>query len=364
VVRVGRALAALALTLVAVSPTSACGGLFCQSTPVDQQAERIIFTINPKKTVTAYVQINYTGSAPDFSWVVPVPAVPEVDVAEMASFDELSRLTAPVFIAPQRPNCLDQRLQRQFQDIPMAAMAAEEGAVEVLAQGTAGPYGFEVVRSDDPDALIRWLREHRYRITPPMEPLVHAYTAEEALFLAMRLLPEAGVTAQDIQPVKMTYAGTVPAIPIRLTAVAANPNMSVLTWVFATAQAAPGNYANPTVDPRNLRNDPFRANGTNYLDLLDLTVDLSGGQALVTEYAQTTTDFLIEKQPTDQLVVELARKHEYVTRLFGRLSPEEMTRDPTFVLARGRPDISNIRDLSRMNSRVYWGCRTKPIRIG
>ena len=39
--------------------------------------------------------------------------------------------------------------------------AAAESAVEILAQGTAGPYGFEVVRSDDPDALIDWLNEHR-----------------------------------------------------------------------------------------------------------------------------------------------------------------------------------------------------------
>ena len=93
----------LFLLLAIFSTVSACGGLFCQSTPVDQQAERIIFTVNDDGTITAYVQINYTGSAPDFSWVVPVPSVPEVDVAEIASFDELSNLTAPLFMPPLAP---------------------------------------------------------------------------------------------------------------------------------------------------------------------------------------------------------------------------------------------------------------------
>ena len=72
------------LGLLVVPGVAACGGLFCQSTPVDQLAERIIFTVNKNDTITAYVQINYTGEAHDFSWVVPVPSVPKVDVAEIA----------------------------------------------------------------------------------------------------------------------------------------------------------------------------------------------------------------------------------------------------------------------------------------
>ena len=359
-----RAGVVVAILALSAAGGSACGGLFCQNTPVEQAAERIIFTINPNDTITAYVQINYTGSAPDFSWVVPVPAIPTVDVAEIDSFDQLSSLTRPVFLPPRQPLCLRLRdFAREFEGTP-APMSAGDSAVEVLAQGTAGPYGFEVVRSDDPEALIDWLNDHRYRITPPMEPLVHAYTREGSLFLAMRLQEQGEASTQDIQPVVMTYAGAVPSIPIRLTAVAANPNMSVLTWVFADSQVAPGNYANPIIDERNLRNRPFAGDGTNYLQLVDMTVDLFRGQALVTEYAQSTDTFLIDNAPSDALVVHLARKYDYVTRLFGRMSPDEMTLDPTFVPVSDRVDVSNIRDLSRMNPRVYWGCTDKPIRIG
>ena len=75
--------------------------------------------------------------------------------------------------------------------------------------------------------------------------------------------------------------------------------MTVLTWVFAERQVVPGNYEHPVIDERNLRNDAFQFGGTNYLQLVDMTVDLFDGRAFITEYAQTTTHFLIDKQPAD-----------------------------------------------------------------
>jgi hypothetical protein len=351
-----RVLALSLFLLIAVfSTVSACGGLFCQSTPVDQQAERIIFAVNDDGTISAYVQINYTGSAPDFSWVVPVPSVPQVDVAEIASFDELSSLTAPIFMPPFAPACMA---------VPMSASgldgAVQEGGVEVLASGTAGPYAYDVVTSPDPSELITWLRTNNYRITEQMEPLVAVYTDEGMVFLAMKLQPEQGV--QDIQPVVMTYESTLPMIPLRLTAVAANPNMTVITWIFADSQAYPVNYAHPTIDDANLRGSFGSFDGTNYLALVDLTVDLYQGRAFVTEYAQPSSA-LNAQRPTDPLVIKLAREYDYLTRFFGRISPEEMTVDPVFDFDPARPDVSNIHDLSRLKPEVFWGCEELPINI-
>jgi hypothetical protein len=348
----------LLLTLIVsaliIAPAAlACGGLFCQNVPVDQQAERIIFTVNDDETITAYVQINYTGSAPDFSWVVPVPSVPDVDVAEIATFDELSRLTAPTFIPPLMPACAP---------IPaMAAMAedgvATGGSVQVLASGAAGPYFYNVITSPNPVDLIRWLRANNYRITEQMEPLVKQYTDEGKMFLAMKLQPEQGV--QDIQPVKMTYEWPFPEIPIRLTAVAANPDMTILTWVFANEQAYPLNYAHPAIKDEDLRSNFGSPDGTNYRTLVNQTVDLYGGRAFVTEYAQPTSN-LISMGPQDPLVVQLVQDYDYVTRFLGFMSPEEMTVDPIFELGADLPDVPAVRDLSGMKPETFWGCEGAP----
>ena len=353
----------LFLLFAVFSTASACGGLFCQTSPVNQDMERIIFAVNDNETISAYVQINYTGQAPNFSWVVPVPDVPEVDVAEMSTFYELAALTDPMFIPPLMPECA--RIQREQAQaasatatlLPTPTFFAD---VEVLSSGTAGLYAFDVVTSEDPNALIYWLRTNNYQVMPAMEPLVHVYSDEGMVFLAMKLQPDQGV--QDIQPVKMTYPSERPMIPLRLTAVAANPHMTVQTWIFADAQAIPTNWAYPTVDDADLRLDASTTTGTNYVALADATIDLYEGRAFITEYGQPAAS-LAELRPDDALLQQLAADYDYVTRVLGRISPEEMTVDPIFDFSTQLPDISNIHDLSNADAAVFWGCENRPIQL-
>jgi hypothetical protein len=343
----------LGLLLLTVGTVSACGGLFCQSSPVLQQGEKIIFTMNGDGTISAYVQINYTGSSDDFAWVVPVPSVPDIDVAEIATFNELDLLTQPIFIAPPLPPCAA---------IPMPASSMSDNAggnaqtaeneVQVLASGTAGPYAYDVITSPDPDAMFRWLRENEYRVTDDMGPLIRVYNEENMVFLAMKLQPEAGV--QDIQPIVMTYESDAPMIPIRLTAVAANPNMNIITWIFADEQAYPANYEHIIIEDQDIRGDFMSIGGTNYLPLLDAKIDIRQGLAMTTEYAQPTAE--LAPRLTDPLLIELTQEFPYMTRLLGRMSPEEMTIDPVFLFNGQLENVSNVHDLSLVKPEVFWNC--------
>ncbi len=343
------------LMLVSAQPTLACGGLFCQNIPVDQAAERIIFTVDPGQ-VSAYVQISYTGSAPDFAWVVPVPSVPEIDVAEIDSFNELQVSTDPVFMLPPVPDCMFKDMV--FESAPSMAeseMAADD--VTVFASGEAGPYVYDVVGTEtgNVNALIDWLNENNYRITPEMEPLVYVYVEESMIFLAMKLQPDQGV--QDIQPIKMTYESQQPMIPLRLTAVAATPNMGVYTWVFGRAQAEAQNYAKLKVPDSELSlSGPF-GGGTNYLQLVGSGVDRFEGKAFITEYAQPTSQLSV----VDPLLQSLRQQYPYVTRFYGQLSPEEMTVDPVFDFNSNLSDVSNIHDLSDRTD--MYSCRDDALNI-
>ena len=118
-----------------LQPASACGGFFCQNSTIDQNSERIIFTRNRDGTISAYVQIQYTGSAPDFSWILSIPepigpenlAVPEVT---MAAFTELEVATDQVFVAPKMPQCATELLRTLA-----APTMADSGSVEVFSSG-------------------------------------------------------------------------------------------------------------------------------------------------------------------------------------------------------------------------------------
>lgn len=324
----------------------ACGGLFCQNSPVDQNAERIIFTQNEDGSVSAIIQIQYTGFAEDFSWILPlsVPITAEdIEVPEtgMAAFLELERLTNVRIIPPPIPDdCLIVLFEAVEEEADTAA-----GGVEVFASGEVGPFGFDVIGSEDPSALIVWLRDNNYRVEEQMEPLINVYVEENFAFLAMRLLPDQGT--QDIMPVKVTYDSPEPMIPLRLTAVAANPDMAVLTWFFAEEQAVPTNFTHMQIPTDDLRF--FVPGGNNYRQLIGDTADRFNGQAFVTEYAGPSDNFVF----TDPLLVELAQNHSYLTRLNTVISPEEMTVDPVFGYDGARPDVSNIRDLSDYDKDLY-----------
>ena len=79
-------------------PAQACGGFFCDNAqPVNQAAERIIFTHNGYGTVTSVVQILYQGPAERFAWVLPVPGRPEVGVSSNLAFARLQQGTNPSY---------------------------------------------------------------------------------------------------------------------------------------------------------------------------------------------------------------------------------------------------------------------------
>ena len=335
---------ALLTALASASVALACGGFFCTTATINQQVERIIFT-QSGAAISAYVQINYTGPEAEFAWVVPVPSVPEVAVVSMTMFTELDTLTAPIIIPPPVP---------EWCPVMLAAVAEGVGGGEVIvfSSGEVGPYGYDVIGSEDSQALIEWLKTNGYQITPAMEPLVQVYVNERMLFLAMKLRPGAGV--QDIQPVKMSYLSERPMIPLRLTAVAANPNMGVLVWLLGDTQYESDNYAKLEIADSELQFAPFGFGGSNYFLLRTQKIDAVNGQGFITEYAGPTSG-LVAVDPDLQ---DLLRRYPYATRMYTEISPEEMTVDPMFRYNAALPNVSNVRDLSQMP--YDYGCGTPP----
>lgn len=73
--------------------------------------------------------------------------------------------------------------------------------------------------------------------------LLRPYVDQGFSFVALRLAPNRDV--DDLQPIALSYAAANPAIPIRLTAVATEPDLDVLVWILGPARAVPVNYDVP-----------------------------------------------------------------------------------------------------------------------
>ena len=353
-----------ALSAALVAPEAqACGGFFCGQQPVDQTAERILFEVG-QDTVTMTTQISFSGDAPDFAWVLPLSEVPLADslaVFHQRALNALDTNTGPTFSLPSEcqifyapgvnsgPQSVDEE--------------AEEPSVTVYIRQEVGDYDVAVIESEDPAALIEWLRDEGYRITDAMVPYVERYTSEGLKFLALKLLPGADVS--DLAPFRFTLPGSTPTIPLRMTALAAEPEMSILAFVLASERFEGKNWENLAIADERIRYNPYSYSGsgvaTNWPRLVAQAVDEAGGQGWVTEYAGPSESYaaLVRQQveggnfateddaAAAQELLGVLGAHPYLTRLYTRLSAEEMTSDP--VLGRSAlGDVSRSHQLSRI----------------
>jgi len=340
--------------VLAPSPAAACGGLFCDTLPVAQNAERILFELHGDGTVTTTVEIRYTGDPEGFSWVVPVPATPELATVPANSLTVLDTGTVPQVIPPEAKCTASGAgggVRSQNTSVDFAA-EADGGGVDVEDLPTVGAFDPFVVHSDDPEELIDWLNDNGYLITPEMEPQVAVYVAQGMKFLAMKLVPGAGVA--DIAPLQMTYPADDPTIPIVLTAVGADPEMGVLVFIAGNERYESSNYVNLEVDVEHVQWHPGTGEN-NYYPLISWMIDEAGGKAMITEYAGTSTETwnLVNNQVLSvpdfeeslAFVNGVLSRNGYLTRAYTRVSAEDMDEDPGFVPS-SEGDLSRVLDLS------------------
>jgi hypothetical protein len=292
-----------AVTGLLAEPAEACGGFFCsQQQPVNQAAERIIFANNGDGTITAVIQIMYEGPSENFSWLLPISTVPEegdLGLASDVAFQRLQAATNPQFNLNTR---VEGTCRNQFADRADGEQAVLRpadpcggnsllvdcegpGSVNLAASGVVGAFEWSAISVDaavaDPaDAALQWLTQYGYDVTPESARLLGPYLADGMHLLALRLTK--GADTGSIRPIKLTYAADAPMIPIKLTAVAANEDMGVMTWALSSSRAVPLNYH--ALELNEARINWFNA-ASNYGQVVNEAADDAGGQGFVTEFA-------------------------------------------------------------------------------
>jgi hypothetical protein len=337
--------------LLTSSEASACGGFFCGRQPVDQTAERILFEVG-QDSVTMTTQISFNGKAKDFAWILPLSDVPALDslaVYPQKALNALDSNSGPNFQPPNDSACF-YALPPLVASAPGAAQNDSGGEsapppVTVYIRAEVGAYDVAVVGSSSPAELVNWLRGAGYRITPAMEPYVARYTEEGMKFLALKLQDTASV--KDLKPFRFTLPGTAPSIPLRMTALAAEPEMGIVVFVLGQRRFEGKNWANIEIADDQIRYNPFSYSfpvRTNWTQLVAKGVDEKGGQGWVTEFAGASASYAQQVRaqvqndnfatPEDReaarALLTSLEAYPYLTRLYSRLSAEEMTSDPLF----------------------------------
>ena len=288
--RSSRAIATAALALagaLALLPATAeaCGGFFCNlQDPIAQAAERVLY-LQEGKRVTAHIQITYAGPASGFSWVLPLQKQPKLGIGSDSIFAALEQATRPQYYLQQEANG---NCHFNTCYAAMSASGADSGAgggtksagVTVLAQEAVGPYDTVVLKGDSGAEVQAWLEKNGYGQPPSTKVLLDHYAKKEFVFLALKLQAQKDV--KDLQPIVVAIDEVGPCLPLRLTGLAANPDMPIIIWALGQHRSIPKNWLHVQLNEKTI---DWWTGGGNYDTVASKAIDQASGHAFLTEFA-------------------------------------------------------------------------------
>lgn len=296
-----------------ISQSWACGGFFCNATePVNQAAERILFAAQEGQ-IEMHVQIQYQGPPTGFGWILPVTPGVETEVSSEALFIALDRLYTPRFNLTYEydENCynpdddlyLESEPQADFRGEDQGVTPEPEPTVQVISREPVGPYDRAILQADNVEVLREWLDENEYQIPEAIDEKLSPYIEGGAVFVVIKLLADSD--EGDLVPLKLTFPGDSPSIPILPTAVSAEPDMGMIVHVLGAYRAIPSNYQHVVINEATI---DWQNRGGNYSDVVSQAADEADGKAFTTDYAGEIGETLIDiMQPySDQVFADLA----------------------------------------------------------
>ncbi len=269
--------------LLEPAPAEACGGFFApQGVPAAVAGHHMVVSVAPGRTVL-WDQIRYTGDPAEFAWVLPVKQGARVEVSRAAFFETLDALSG-VRVLPPAVDCGGSSFGC---NTTFSLGALDEGAgegepepVEIVHQGTVGPYETVTLSSSVPGALGEWLLSHGYGIDASAAAVIDAYAAEGFDFIALRLLPGQGVA--QMTPVRVIGGGDV--LPLRMVSVGAPEETPIVLSIIGEGRYRVEGLQEVALQ-RGLLSWDFADGTTSYEPLRRAALAQNGGASFLTTSA-------------------------------------------------------------------------------
>jgi hypothetical protein len=219
----------IAILLALADPAAACGGLVAPNGAVELQRTTTLAAYHDgvEHYVTSFA---FAGTPTDFGSIIPLPGVP-TDVRRAGSWtlQRLERETHPVVL--------------EAGDFGGRAASAAGGAgAQVLLQTKVDALDITVLSGGGP-AVLDWIRQHGYAVSPDAPAMLDFYAHRSPVFLAARFDAAAAVArgqrAGDGTPVQITIPTPHPWVPLHILSLAKGATANVQADVYLLNDRAP-----------------------------------------------------------------------------------------------------------------------------
>jgi hypothetical protein len=309
----------------------------------------VIFEEGDEET-TVHVLVGFEGRPLSLAWVVPVPEAAEVGSSDPLLFDLLDELTRPVVAVREESLCpspmylctshppadCNGRSGEDAHAEPSDAGSGNEESdpfLSVVPRQVANTDQGVLLAAEDASEIVQWLRDEGFHADDTVAARLQPYLEAGMALWVATVAP--APTDRSLHPLRITYPSSVPTLPLRVTSLGAEPEMSVTIHIFGGGPHGLAGNDPVEIDPlevtfgRNVR--------PSYPMVLSRAVDAAGGRGFVTEFAGVMAPFVERVGEDDAALLavaewleQLAAEHAFVTRLTTRMSPHEMARDPVF----------------------------------
>lgn len=302
--------------------TFADGGFFPRHDFSDiyepEQTAIIIFEEGKQKL---YLWVSYEGTTDEFSWVIPVPGLPELEEATLKPFYKLSYISQPE--EAELFNFLSVFLLGGFGD------ARGFSGVEIISEEQIGVYDATILSAEDPEALTNWLRENDYSIREGAEEIFEYYTNKNWYYIALKISPER--YSGNLHPILLEFETEKPVYPLKITSL--NPGSTkIALYVISSERMRPDNRRLNLEYASNISGEMLdRAHNIIVYSIRDIDPHIR--------------DTIL----TDRASLKPLPENAQITKYSGTLSQRHMNEDITF-------EPAKIRDYTKKeySSKFFW----------
>jgi hypothetical protein len=274
-------------------------------------------SISNERTVL-WDQIQYSGDPQDFAWVLPVGPGAVLEASSDAWFEALDAVTSTRVSSPPLFCAGSSGFSGGGSDGSCSGFACgssdsggdgsaggdgdfrldpePDDGVDVLHEGTVGPYETVTLHAEDGDSLQTWLTDNGYDLPADIEPVIAAYVEEGADFIALRLAPGQGV--RQMTPVRVVTPGASTILPLRMVAAGTGSSVSIVLYVVGEGRYDTLSHPRAEVDLTELRWD-WEAEESNWAELREEALAEGG---FLTTFAQSDALRAQDVLPTGEVV--------------------------------------------------------------
>ena len=184
----------------------------------------------------------------------------------------------------------------------------------MVYEKTVGAFDVTVLQGGTSQEVSNWLATNGYASTTDTPSRLKPYVDKSYVFVAVRLTGASDV--DEIHPLVVKYPGTMPCIPLVLTAEAALDNMGIRAFFLAHGRVFPENYADVVLNDTALN---WLNRGANYNEVVSRAVDEAPSHhGFITEFSGTSHTISrtgIYDPSWDAMPFETIDPHDVVTEL-------------------------------------------------